>query len=110
MSNKDSFLSIIKNALKQALDVERSSEDGRVNLVSGLLLTFVLGTIILGTSVMDYFILLFYREYQFGIPWYAKVIMFILLGIYFAYCVKKVAESNKNRNSKLEDRVIEDNK
>lgn len=91
---EDSIIEIIKGAFIECIKAETSSEEGRVNLIGGIFCLLLI-VMIHTTSFIDKLIWCLNNSYQFGIPWYASIILIILLGVYFIYCIKWVRKKNK---------------
>ncbi len=103
MESNESILDIIKDACKKCFHTETSSEAGRANLLTGLLCMFML-IVITSTSWVDKIIECINSEYSSGIPWYGVAFMFLMVIIYFAYCIDKVSKINELTSNNIEEK------
>lgn len=93
MSKEDSILDIIKQSCKKCFKTETSTEAGRVNLLSGIIIVFVFVGIT-STTIFDFILIILNKDRLVGLPWYAILILASLVIVFFAYCIKKVSQIN----------------
>lgn len=99
MDIPDSFFDIIKDAFRKSFETESSTETGRVNLITGLLLFGLVIILTASGTLVDKIMFLINNEYELGMDWYVILIMFVLVFIYFGYCIHKVSSVNDVNNT-----------